>query len=237
MPSSPTATATARTTSARCSRRGRRSSSYWRNAPDFHNNVLSYASYPVARLHVSAMDPESASPAGYYRSITGKMSLTTTSRSPERAYADTAGDPATFVIPGNASPRRRRRAGLRQRRRRRSPARGRRPACRTTDRVRVDAREPSTSLLDGSAIFRVHTDGGVRGLDDRLRAPAARQRRPARLGRSRRAPGSFSPNGDGSQDTFPISVRLSESSSWTLRIEDGSGHAHASSSGVGDQPR
>ncbi|HEY5434245.1 MAG TPA: hypothetical protein VIK13_03360, partial [Candidatus Limnocylindrales bacterium] len=49
---------------------------YWRNAPDFHNHVLSY---PSSRSpgYTYLMDPDSASPSGFYRSLTGKMSLTT----------------------------------------------------------------------------------------------------------------------------------------------------------------
>ncbi len=46
--------------------------------------------------------------------------------------------------------------------------------------------------------------------------------------------GAFSPNGDGSRDALRVSIRLSEPSSWTLRIEDGGGHERASASGNGD---
>ncbi len=46
--------------------------------------------------------------------------------------------------------------------------------------------------------------------------------------------GAFSPNGDGSRDAYQVSVRLSEPSSWTLRIEDASGQERARQAGDGD---
>jgi gliding motility-associated-like protein len=46
--------------------------------------------------------------------------------------------------------------------------------------------------------------------------------------------GAFSPNGDGSRDTFPLSVRLSEISSWTLTIKDRNDTALATTGGSTD---
>jgi flagellar hook assembly protein FlgD len=203
---------------------------YWRNAPDFHNHVLSYASSRSAGYRY-LMDPESSTPASFYRSITGKLSLTTTEVTGAN-YASTAGDPTSFVVPGNASTLV---DGAPVFGSIDAAIAGSEPAAslRTTDKVRIEARESAVSLLDGSAIYRMHTDGGMTGW---MTASALRPRDTAapRVWEVEQGTGSFSPNGDGSHDTFPISVRLSESSSWTLRIEDGSGHAHASSSGVGD---
>ena len=45
--------------------------------------------------------------------------------------------------------------------------------------------------------------------------------------------GAFSPNGDGSQDAYSLSVRLSESSTWTLSIGDND-TTFATKSGIGD---
>ena len=203
---------------------------YFRNAPDANDNVLSYTSARTPGYSIR-MDPDSAAPSGFYRSLAGKMSLTT-EQVTGASYALTDTDPATFVVPGNASPLvdgapvfgsiEAAVAGV-------EPA----ASVRTTDRVRIEARETATSLLDGSAIFRMHTDGGVEGW---MTASALRPRdtMAPRVWEVEQGTGSFSPNGDGSHDTFPISVRLSESSAWTLRIEDGSGHAHASASGTGD---
>ena len=46
--------------------------------------------------------------------------------------------------------------------------------------------------------------------------------------------GTFSPNGDGTQDTLPISIRLSEPSDWTLEVRDGAAHAVATFTGTSD---
>ena len=110
----------ARTTSARCSRRGRRSRATSRNAPDFNGNVLSFASTRSSGYAIR-LDPDSPSPSGFYRSLTGKMTLTT-EQVTGAAYAATDTDPATFVGPGQRQPARRRGAGLRQPREPRSPA-------------------------------------------------------------------------------------------------------------------
>ena len=70
---------------------------YWRNAPDFHNHVLSY---PSSRSpgYTYLMDPDSASPSGFYRSLTGKMSLTT-EQVTGASYASTAGTSGTTYVP------------------------------------------------------------------------------------------------------------------------------------------
>ena len=203
---------------------------YFRNAPDANDNVLSYASARTP-TYALRMDPDSAAPSGFYRSLTGKMSLTT-EQVTGASYALTDTDPATFVVPGNASP-------LADG----APVFGSVDAAvagvepvaslRTTDKVRIEAREAAVSLMDGSAIYRMHTDGGVEGWMTGS-ALHPRDTMAPRVWEVEQGTGSFSPNGDGSHDTFPISVRLSESSSWTLRVEDGSGTARASASGTGD---
>ena len=88
-------------------------------------------------------------------------------------------------------------------------------------------------MLDGSLIYRVHTDGGVKGWMTGS-ALLPRDSIAPRVWEVEQGSGAFSPNGDGSKDTFPISVRLSESSSWTLRVENRSGDVQATASGVGD---
>jgi flagellar hook assembly protein FlgD len=119
---------------------------YWRSAPDFKNHVLSYAS-TRSPGYTYLMDPDSAAPSGYYRSIVGKMSLTT-EQVTGAGYAGAGGDPTLWTVE------------------------------------------------DGT--------------------------------------GAFSPNGDSSQDTFPLSIRLSEPASWTLRVRDGDGETLATENGTGD---
>src|SRR5258706_1902485 len=73
----------------------------WRNAPNFHDHVLSYAS-TRSPGYTSQLDPDAAT-SGYYRALTGKPTLRTEDVT-GASYASTGGDPASFVVPGNASP-------------------------------------------------------------------------------------------------------------------------------------
>ena len=127
---------------------------YWRNAPDFRGNVKTYASERNPG-YTYQLDPESA--GRYYRSIAGKMTLTTQDVT-GAAYASTSGDPATWVVPGNASVTA---DG--------APVYGSPETAGTgveavttlpfDARVRLDERA-SWTAWDGSPIFRMHTDDG-----------------------------------------------------------------------------
>ena len=204
--------------------------SYFANAPDFNDNVLPFDSTRSPGYAIR-LDPDSPAPSGFYRSLTGKMSLTT-DQVTGAAYAVTDTDPATFIVPGNASP-------LADG----APVYGSVAAAvagveatsslASTVRVRIDAREAAASLLDGSPIYRIHTDAGVEGW---MTGSALRPRDSAapRAWDVQDGSGAFSPNGDGVQDTLPISIRLSEPASWTLRIEGEDGHERARRSGDGD---
>jgi flagellar hook assembly protein FlgD len=90
-----------------------------------------------------------------------------------------------------------------------------------------------TSVAGGSPVFRVHTDAGVEGW---MTGSALRPRDSAapRVWDAEDGTGAFSPDGDGSRDSYQVSIRLSEPSSWTLRIEDDGGRERASASGSGD---
>ena len=204
--------------------------SYFVNAPGFNGNVLSYPSSRSSGYEIR-MDPDSPAPSGFYRSLTGKMTLTT-AQVTGAAYARTDADPATFVVPGNASPVV---DGAPVYGSVENAVNGLEPAASlaTTDRVRIDAQEAATSLVDGSPVFRVHTDKGVEGW---MTGATLRPRDTAapRVWEVDDGTGAFSPNDDDSQDTYKVSIRLSEPSSWTLRIEDAGGSELASRSGEGD---
>lgn len=200
---------------------------YWRNAPDAHNHVSSYASVRTPG-YTFQMDPERT--GYYYRSIAGKMSLRTQDVT-GAPYADTSADPATMVVPGNASPKA---DG--------APVYGSVPdavagtepvtTLATSAKVRVDAKESATTLAGGSPIYRVHTaevEGWMTGASLTPRDSAA-----PRVWEVEDGAGTFSPNGDGSQDTIDISVRLSEPAAWTMRIVDGDGDEKASFEGSAD---
>ena len=201
---------------------------YWRNAPDFHRHVKTYESVRNPG-YTYQLDPETTS--GYYRSIAGKLSVTT-AQVTGAAYASTSGDPASFVVPGNASPTfdgapvfasvQGAVQGIDQV-----------TTLPTTAQVRLDARE-STTALDGSAIFRVHTDDGASGW---MRGSVLRPRDSTapRVGDTDDGIGLFSPNGDGVMDQWALSVGLSEPTAWRLRIRDADGDVLDSHDGDGDR--
>jgi flagellar hook assembly protein FlgD len=201
---------------------------YWRNAPDFHDHVLPYGSFRSPGYSY-LMDPESSSPSRFYRSIAGNMSLTT-EQVTGASYASTSGDPSSLVIPGNATPTA---DG--------TPVFGSVDGAvagtdsvatlAASDVVRVDDRE-AASALDGSPIVAMHTDGGVDGFMPGS-SLVPRDSTAPRLWEVDDGTGAFSPNGDGSRDTFPLALTLSEAASWTIRIRDGGGAVLTSASGTG----
>ena len=206
---------------------------YWRGAPDFKNHVLSYASSRRPG-YTYLMDPDSAAPSGFYRSIVGKMSLTT-EQVTGASYAGTGGDPATFVAPGNASPLADGAPVFGSAEDAAAPPEaGALPVATlaTADKVRLEATETAVAA-DGSPIFRMHTDGGAEGW---MAGAALKPRDSAapRVWTMDDGTGAFSPNGDGSQDDFDLSLRLSEAASWTLKIRDGDGATLATANGSGE---
>ncbi|HEY3334334.1 MAG TPA: FlgD immunoglobulin-like domain containing protein [Candidatus Limnocylindrales bacterium] len=200
---------------------------YWRHAPDFHNRVGTYDSTRSAG-YTYQLDPETSS--GYYRSIAGAMTLTTTQVT-GAAYASTSGDPATFVVPGNATPTW---DGAPVYGSVDTAAEGVEPVASlpASAVVRIDGQESSTAV-DGTPIFRVHSDGGVEGwMTGGTLTP--RDSAAPRVWGTDEGAGVFSPNGDGRQDDWSLSVSLSEPSAWSLKILDGSGAVLDHATGSGD---
>jgi hypothetical protein len=203
--------------------------SYWQNAPDANDNVTVYASERNPGLQF-AMDPER--PGSYYRSVAGKMSLTTTDVT-GAAYADTSRDPASITVPGNASPVVDGTPVYASSDDLRS---GAEPSA-TLDmsaKVRVDWMDPATAP-DGSRIYGIHTDGGVEGVMAGS-SLVPRDGTAPRLWDVEDGEGTFSPNGDGSIDSYTVRLQVSESVSWALRIVDSRGSQRAGASGTGNRP-
>ncbi len=201
---------------------------YFVNAPDFNDNLDSSASIRSPGSTV-LLDPDNPT-SSYYRSLTGKMSLTT-DQVTGAAFANTSTDPASFVVPGNASPVT---DGAPVYGSVENAVDGLEPvaALATSAKVRIDAQESASSLVDGSPVFRVHTDEGLEGwMTGATLRP--RDSMAPRVWDVDDGTGAFSPNGDGSRDTYQVSVRLSEPSSWTLQIVDAGGVERARQSGSG----
>jgi flagellar hook assembly protein FlgD len=201
---------------------------YWRNAPDFNNAVRTYESTRNPG-YTFQLDPVGGD--SYYRSVVGRMTLTTTQVT-GAAFASTSGDPASFVVPGNASPAF---DGAPLYASPESAAAGgfdQQATIVTTTTVRILSKA-GFNAADGSAVFQVHTadgmDGWMRGSTLLPRDSSA-----PRVWEADEGLGMFSPNGDGTQDTWTLTLGLSEPASWTLRIRDGNGNVKAHTSGDGD---
>jgi flagellar hook assembly protein FlgD len=201
---------------------------YWRNAPDAHGNVTTYAS---TRSSGSTLQLDPERPGYYYRSIAGTMTLRTQDVT-GAPYADTAVDPPDLVVPGNAAPAF---DGAPVYDSVASAQAGTAPIATLAKaaRVRVDTREPATASVDLSPVYRVHTtevDGWMIGS-----ALVPRDSAAPRVWEVDDGTGAFSPNGDGSQDTHRVAVRLSESARWTMRVVTGGGDEMARAEGTSDE--
>jgi flagellar hook assembly protein FlgD len=201
----------------------------WRRAPNFHNHVLSYASVRSPG-YTEQLDPDNAT-SSYYRSLTGKLDLRTEDVT-GASYATTAGDPASFVVPGAASVKVDG-AAVYPDAASAATATGSSATLPLATKVRISAKAVGTGP-DGSAIFATSTfDDSVSGFMLGSSLVPRDSVGPAAWTIDD-GTGAFSPNGDSSQDTYSLSIRLSESSTWTLSVDDGSGPALASTSGTGD---
>jgi flagellar hook assembly protein FlgD len=201
---------------------------YWRNSPDANGN---FASYPSERNPGMTLQMDPDRPGAYYRSIAGKMSLTTREVT-GAAYADTSRDPATMVVPGNATPAS---DGAPVYDSVDAAQQGWTPAATlaASDHVRVEWQEWATSWADGSPIYRVSSgqvEGWMTGSSLVPRDSAAPQTWEVDDGA-----GTFSPNGDGEGDTITVAVRISESTAWTLRIRGGGETVLERADGEGDR--
>ena len=86
-----------------CSRHTQRSSDLWRSAPNFHDHVKRVRLDPDAGRH-GLHRHRTRTTGGYYRSMVAKPGLTTDDVTGATS-ADTSGDPAKLVVPGNAAGR------------------------------------------------------------------------------------------------------------------------------------
>ncbi|HYO42246.1 MAG TPA: FlgD immunoglobulin-like domain containing protein [Candidatus Limnocylindrales bacterium] len=200
---------------------------YWRNAPDFNDNVSTYASVRNPG-YTFQLDPERA--GSYYRAITGKMSLRTQDVT-GAPFADTSADPASVIVPGNASPALDG-APIYGSVESAAAAGGAITTLAADARVRVEATEPMTAWADGSPIYRVRA-GDVEGWMTGS-ALIPRDSAAPRVWEVDHGTGAFSPNGDESQDAMDLAVRLSEPAAWTMRIVDRGGNELATFKGAGD---
>ncbi len=146
-------------------------------------------------------------------------------------YASTDVDPATFVVPGNASPAV---DGAPVYDSQASALAGAAPVATlaASTKVRIDEEEIQPAS-GGNTLFRIHTDDGTDGW--MLAASLVpRDSAAPRLWEVNDGTGAFSPNGDGVQEKLALSLRLSEPAAWALRVVNGNGVEKAAASGTSD---
>ena len=203
---------------------------YFLHAPDFHNHVISFPSVRTPGA-LQLLDPDTSAPTGFFRAFTGS----TEGRTEEvtgAPYSATNLDPAALEVPGNAN-----------------PVADDTPLYGTPDDaangvnptttllqsklLRVVSQEAATSVADGSPIYGVTDNGGIDGyMPGSSLTP--RDGTSPRVWEVLDGTGSFSPNGDGKADTFPLSLKLSESSAWSLQITNGVGSPITTTTGSGE---
>jgi flagellar hook assembly protein FlgD len=201
----------------------------WRADPNFNNHVISYGSTRSSGF-TDEMDPDGVNKPPFHRSIVGKLDLQTQDVTGAR-YAATDIDPTSFVVPGAASVAVDGAGLFADAALTPDAGTGLPPATLPLDtKVRLDAVEPA---VGGVAVYAVHTlDGSATGF---MAGPSLRPRDsqgPA-VWTADAGTGAFSPNGDGSQDTFDVAGQFSESVDWHVAFADADGAVLRTASGSG----
>jgi flagellar hook assembly protein FlgD len=198
----------------------------WRTAPDQNGHVVSFASSrsPGATVYQDPMTPTT----GFYRSLTVGTSGVTTDEVVSAGYGDTATDPTSLLVPGNASVSTGG-AGLYS-----GPDTTTAPAATLPAGTRLRlVDEPIQTTAESTRLVE------VTGIDDPTISGfiAATSLIPrdstAPVVRSLDSGGSFSPNGDGQVDQTTILGRFTESVAWTLRVRDAASHVLFQKTGTG----
>ena len=202
----------------------------FRDSPTFNNKAFTFASSRTAGA-TAEMDPDGTA-GGYWRSVTGWLS-TPTDAITGASYADTGIDPAAFQVPGAAS------VGVDQggvfADDTMTPAGdGGPPASLVRDsRVRLVARATAVTA-DGRPIFQVATlDGATTGWMSGADLVPRDSAGPV-VWTADDGDGAFSPNADGSGDTYTLTGRISEAADWSIAIVNAAGDAQWTRSGSGD---
>ena len=195
----------------------------WKSAPNFNNNVSSFAS--TRSLGFTAYSDPDAATAGYYRSLVTAPALTTTAIT--KAVGDTGTDPTGLVVPGRASVL--------------APAASTTTPATPTGLLTL----PEGTRLKTIAITTPATTTSpaivqVSGLDDpsisgnvSASTLAPRDSKAPVLVGIDTGVGRFSPNGDERSDTQTINGMFSESVAWTVTIKNIAGAVVEDAAGTG----
>jgi flagellar hook assembly protein FlgD len=196
------------------------------DSPTFNDNAFSFPSSRTKGA-TAQMDPD-GTVGGYWRSVTGWLG-TTTDDITGAAYADTGTDPSDFELPGAASINVDAAAVYADQTL--SPDSVSTTLPRDTRLRLLDESQQTT--LEGAPIFEVTTldeatTGWMSGADLVPRDSAS----PV-VWTTDDGDGAFSPNSDGSGDSYRLTGRLSETADWVVRFEDGDGSLLGTRTGSG----
>ncbi|MEA2537643.1 MAG: hypothetical protein QOF11_1877 [Chloroflexota bacterium] len=199
------------------------------DSPTDNDNAFTFASVRTAGA-TAEMDPD-GSPGGYWRAVTGQLE-TPTDAITGAAYADTGTDPTDFEVPGAAS------VAVDGAPVYADPALGGAGAsARATlalgTKLRLTDRS-GASTPDGHAILEVATlDGSTSGWMSAADLIPRDSASPV-VWSTTDGDGAFSPNGDGSGDSYLLTGRISENAAWTVRFTTTDGALLATKTGSGD---
>ena len=199
----------------------------WRTMPNENGNIVSFPSSrtPGATVYQDPSTPTS----GFWRSLAIKTVGVTTDEVVSAGAGNTGVDPASLVVPGNASVST---AGANLYA---GPDSTAAPASTLPagTRLRVVAAATQTSALAPALVQ-------VAGLDDptitgfMLKTDLAARDSTPPVVRVLDPGGPFSPNGDGQVDQATLRGRFTESVAWTLRVRDAAAHLLFATTGTGD---
>ncbi len=202
----------------------------FRASPTFNDNAFSFASSRTPGA-TAEMDPD-GTPGGYWRAVTGWLG-TTTDQVTGASYADTGTDPATFQVPGAAS------VGVESAAvfadETLTPAGDSGPVANLVrdTRVRLVSRAAGGGP-DGQPVFEVATlDGATTGWMSAADLVPRDSAGPV-VWTTDDGDGAFSPNGDGSTDSYKLSGRISETADWSVTFSTSAGDDLATRTGSGD---
>ena len=167
------------------------------------------------------MDPDSAAPAGFYRSLVGDLSLRA-SRVVGTPPAGTGTIPPDFVIPGAAEVAAASGAGLFKTAAAAADPDAT-PASTLADDTRLRVTAEAEPAADGTRIFGVTVVGTSAKGFVRGSAVVPRDSANVELWSLDESASLLSPNGDGTNDGFVVAARLSEPAATSLVVRNAAG--------------
>ena len=204
----------------------------FQGSPQFNDHLLSFSSVRSPGYTVE-MDPGNVNAAPFLRAMTGQPGLQATDVTGAR-YAATDADPLALTVPGAASVAHDG-AGLFQ-----DPAltpdggTGLPPATLGVDaKLRLDGVYPAVGT-PAVPVYAVHTLDGSRTGFMSAADLVPRDSQGPNVWTADDGSGAFSPNHDGSQDTFDVTGQISEPAAWTVVFSDQHGHALKTVTGSGN---